>query len=252
MVKEKGTALAEAPELGTVDNPGEVAGLIALAINKGVPVEVLERLFELKKRVEENDARGAFFRAFASLQSEMGAVPKTSAIEVTRGGVQEVRSRYAGLDDIVQHVRPLLQKHGFIVQWNSVVRDNGNVCITCFLRHVDGHTESADFEFAQKDAGAPGMNGVQIAGSARTYGERYSLIQVLGLTTTDPDDDGGAGENLEPISEAQFNELTTIAGEVRADIKRFVEFLGVDSMRDIPASRFQEAKNALEQKRLRK
>lgn len=230
------------------EQEAEPMSLVRLALTEKVPVEVLERIAALEERLAARNARGSFFRALADLQSEVGPIPKTSAIVVTRGGTTEVRSRYAPLDKIVEHLRPLLRKHGFIYNWNSTVRDNGNVCITCNLRHIDGHTEQADFEFPQKDAGAHGMNGVQVAGSARTYGERYSLIQVLGLTTADPDDDGGNEGDSEPITREQIAELDTKIQVVKADKDRFLTYMGVEKLADIKQGDFDKAMRSLDEK----
>lgn len=233
-------------EVSTLPDQQEATGLVQLAIERGVPVEVLERLVALKERMAERDARGAFFQALADFHAEVGPIPKTAAITVTRAGTQEVRSRYAPLDKIVAHVRPLLQRHGFIFHWNSTLRENGNVCITCHLRHVDGHSESADFEFPQKEAGAPGMNGVQIAGSARTYGERYSLIQVLGLTTADEDTDGAAPNEF--ITREQVSELDVKIQTTHTDKDRFLAWLGVAQLSEIPQRDYRKAMQALDTK----
>lgn len=246
MAKEKEIAVAE-PGPVHVEST-EPMSLLRMALVEKVPVEILERIAALEERVAARNARDSFFRALSDFQSEIGPIPKTSAIKVTRGGTTEVRSRYASLDKIVEYIRPFLRTHGFIYHWNSIIRENGNVCITCFLRHIDGHTESADFEFAQKDASAPGMNGVQIAGSARTYGERYSLIQVLGLTTADPDDDGNAAGGSELITAEQVQQLHTKIIEVGAHYERFLNFVGVESLGQIPMSEFDRAMAALEKK----
>jgi hypothetical protein len=51
------------------------------------------------------------------------------------------------------------------------------------------------------------------------------------------------------ISQEQGDELLALASEVKADVRKYVEFLGVEDIRHIPAARFVEAKGALEQKR---
>lgn len=227
----------------------EATSLVRLAIDKGVDVAVLERIVALQERISDRNARMSFVQAMAKFQAEVGPVPKTHAITVDRNGTKQVRSRFAPLHVIAEHIREPLARNGLSYSWDSTVTAE-MVEIRCTLRHIDGHQETASFTCKVADASAPGMSGVQVGGSARTYGERYSLVQALGLTTADEDTDGEE-EPGAPVSEEQFNELAKLANEVKADLKKFCEFLGVESLREIPAARFGEAKNALEAKRKR-
>lgn len=250
---EVGTHLQRADDAGEIEHHHASAdeSLVRLAIEQKVPVEVLERLVALQERAQERSARAAYFDAMAKFQSEVGPVPKTGVIAVpNRDGTKEVRSRFAPLSAIAEHIREPLTRNGLMYSWDSTLED-GMVDVRCTVRHVDGHSETASFTFKASDASAPGMNGVQVAGSARTYGERYSLIQALGLTTADPDDDGqGAGLDAgDVITPEQADTIRSMIEEVGADEAKFLRWLKVESVDAIPASRAKEAVTALERKR---
>lgn len=236
----------------TIETPAQVSGLVELALREKVPVEVLKDLVALQERVTARAARLAYFEALHRFKTEIGPVPKTKAIVVDTDGVRKVRSRYAPLDVIAEHIREGLHKNGLMYHWSSVV-EGSDVEIFCHVTHVEGHTESSSFRFQTRDAAAPKMNGVQIAGSARTYGERYSLIQALGLTTADVDDDGEGAEggDGEPITPVQEADLRAMLRETGADERRFLQYMGAESVGAIPAAKYQQAVAALEQKRRR-
>jgi len=59
----------------------------------------------------------------------------------------------------------------------------------------------------------------------------------------------GDGMNADRITERQESDLTALAQEVGADMQRFVKYLGVKALSDLPADRYQEAVNGLEAKR---
>lgn len=98
------------------------------------------------------------------------------------------KSKYAPLCDILNDVRPLLSKHGL-----SVIQapggDGQNIIITTLLLHESGEYIEADpLVLKAKEATAQG------AGSAITYGRRYALSAILGISSEDDDDGNGASQ----------------------------------------------------------
>lgn len=246
MVKS-GTALAEV-------EPGQVAvaeasGLVRLAIEKGVDVGILERLVELQKRVSDDHARTSFLAALEAFQAECPPLKRSSKVDyVTKTGVK-VRYNFAPLDEIAQAIRPFLSKHRLSYSWDSAI-ENGQVAVTCTLHHVEGHSRTATFRCPPDSAGSPTMNGAQKAGSALSYGQRYSLVQVLGLTSASDDVDGQTeGDAAEPVTPDQEATINALMREVGANERKFLEYMEVESVADLPASRFAEAVKLLEQKR---
>jgi hypothetical protein len=96
------------------------------------------------------------------------------------------KSKYAPLNDILNLVRPVLSKHGLsIVQAPS--GDGENIIIFTTLIHSSG--EWIEFEPLTLKADKVTAQG---AGSAITYGRRYALSAVLGISSEDDDDGNGA------------------------------------------------------------
>lgn len=95
------------------------------------------------------------------------------------------KSKYAPLNEILNDVRPLLSKYGLsVLQMPS--GDGDNLVITTLLMHSSGEwIESCPLKMK------PAKNDPQGIGSAITYGRRYTLAAVLGISSED-DDDGNA------------------------------------------------------------
>jgi len=71
--------------------------------------------------------------------------------------------------------------------------DNSKMKVTCILSHIDGHSETTTMEGGLDNSGA--KNDIQQKGSTHTYLQRYTLIGVLGLSTSDDDKDGNISKN---------------------------------------------------------
>lgn len=97
------------------------------------------------------------------------------------------KSKYAELDEIINTIRPTLEKHGLAFIQNPVQSD-GQVGVYTVLIHKSG-------EFIQFD---PVMIPLQKAtphqvGSALTYAKRYSLSSALGIATEEDKDGNDVG-----------------------------------------------------------
>lgn len=92
------------------------------------------------------------------------------------------RNKYTTLEDLVEAVTPVLQKHGLTVsQFPS-----GDGELTTYLIHTSGQylSHSTKMFLAKTDP--------QGLGSAITYARRYSLAAVLGIAADVDDDANGA------------------------------------------------------------
>lgn len=87
---------------------------------------------------------------------------------------------YAGLDDLLKTVRPVLAKHGIaIVQTVEPLGDQLALCTQ--LRHASGEVITSHWPL--KWGGGP-----QDQGSALSYGRRYTLEAICGVAATSDDD----------------------------------------------------------------
>ena len=102
-------------------------------------------------------------------------------------------SKYAPLADILNLIRPLLSKHGL-----SVIQmpggDGESVSVTTLLLHESGEWIETDPLILRAEKVT-----AQGAGSAITYGRRYSLSAVLGISSED-DDDGNFATHGKPAT----------------------------------------------------
>lgn len=158
-----------------------------LAKDPAVDVTKLEKLIEMQERILRYNARAEYYAAFAAMQPEIPTIDEKGAILV--GG--EVRSRYATNEDIQEAVKPILQKHGFMLSFRTEFPDKTTVKVIAVLAHRSGHFEQTEFISAADTSGS--KNSIQALGSAQSYGQRYTTRALLNIASRfngDKDDDG--------------------------------------------------------------
>jgi hypothetical protein len=220
-------------------SPNAIIDLLQAAVDRGLPVEALERLQALHERVSDRAAATEFARDLATFQQKCPPIAKTSTAKVTTKSGAQYHYKYAELDQIARTIAPFLAELGLSYTWDSDLRERMLFCV-CTLRHVNGHSISATFT-APVESSA-GMSEQQKHASALTYARRQSLIQVLGLTTTEPDTDGA---NPEPITQQQADDLRAFIEEVGANLTRFLKWAKIQRLEDLPARDYESAINAI-------
>ena len=234
-------AVKESHEIATLA-PSAIAltpmDMLNQAVERGANIDVLEKLMGLQERWEKNHARKAFDAAIAAAKAEI--------TPVVRNAEGHNSKRYADFAAIARAVDPIISRHGLSYRFRSTQSDKINV--TCVLSHKDGHCEETTLSGPADTSGS--KNAIQAIGSTLTYLQRYSLVQALGLAASN-DDDGKAAGFGNVVSEEQADAIRSLALEVKADLPRFLKYLDVESIADIPASRFEQAKHALEAKRVK-
>ena len=139
------------------------------------------------------------------------------------------KSKYAPLNDILTLVRPIMAKHGLSIL-QSPGGDGTLITISTIIMHISGEwiePEPLVLKAAKSDP--------QGAGSAITYGRRYSLSAILGISSEDDDDGNHASTNNQPIettrttteqrephiaTTAQINAIKKIAESKKVDISK--------------------------------
>ncbi len=161
--------------------------LVEIAITQKAGIEQLERIVALVKDREAIEARKAFYKAFAGFQSECSVIQKSKTVNYeNRNSPGKTNYSYAGIDDIVKAVNPLLHKHGLSYRFEQESNVN-ELRVTCILTHEAGHSETCRMRATPDITG--NKNTIQQWGSSSTYLKRYTLTGVLGLATTEDDDD---------------------------------------------------------------
>lgn len=156
------------------------------------------------------------------------------------------KSKYADLGAVIEAVKPPLIKHGLFFTQRSHPAENG-VSVETVLHHEGGEELSLGTLFVPAN-----KQDAQGFGSALTYARRYGLMTAFGVPAED--DDGNAAAASAPrasstkVTDEQFRNLQAAVDRTGADLARFCKYFQVQSLKDVPASRYQEALNALEAK----
>ncbi len=129
--------------------------------------------------------------AFAAAQAELPPIGKRheATIPTKTGGGYSYK--YADLNDVLEAVRPVLNKHGLSISQSSV-SEEGKIGVVTRIYHTSGHVET--FGPLLLPAGGDARS----AGSAITYARRYGLCAALGIAPDDDDDGEAAREPAEP------------------------------------------------------
>jgi hypothetical protein len=160
-----------------------MAMLERLASNPAVDLTKIEKLIDLRDRVAATEAEAAFNAAYARMQTELPEITEKGKI-IADG---KFRSSYATFEDIMRAVRPIMGRHGFGIRFEHTTDGTRQRC-TGILSHAAGHSIRDVFE-ALPDSGG-NKPAIQANGSTRSYGQRYTLIALLGIATRGQDDDG--------------------------------------------------------------
>ena len=236
-------ALAERPAQQAGDL---VSSIINAAMDPSVDVDKMERLLAMAERMQAQQAKQAFAGAMRATQSETPTVKKDRWNDQTK-------SWYATQDAIVEAITPIYTRHGISLSFGT--KDSpleNHLRVTCRVMHVDGHSEEYEYDSPFDLAGIGGKTNKTLTharGSAVTYGRRYLTRMIFNLATGD-DDDGNAADKggVEPITEEQAANIQDMLNATEADVPKFLEWLGVERVDEIPADRFDSVMKVLRQK----
>lgn len=187
-------------EIATTDDrqPFDLAamyqGMIDLAKDPSVDPAKMKAMLDMQERMIDRRNLTSYRRAMHAARSKMPRITKDGKIRNKHGDVQ---SRYAHYEAIDKIVRPLVEAEGLTYGFDTVSIEGGRVGVTCIVSHVDGHEERfGPMPLAVDTTGA--KNATQGAGSATSYGKRYTLCAAFNIVTDGEDDDGRAGRAADP------------------------------------------------------
>ena len=185
----------EAESTALAVNPGPVTpiSLIERAYQTGASVETLQQLFDLKLRVEADEARKAFNESMAKFKAHAPRITKNIS---KKAG--QIDLHYASLDNVVDTIAPALSAVGIRHRWENK-QDGGMIQVTCILSHDQGHSESTVLAALPDTSGA--KNSIQAIASTVTYLQRYTLLGATGMAAVGTDDDGVAAGSQMPEPE---------------------------------------------------
>ncbi len=173
-----------------VDNSPE--GMIMAALNKGRSMEEIGQLIQYRNDELKRLARLEFFQAKKNFSALRGRIVKSNSADYgeTKTGRQGAKYFYEDLDAVERVVKEPAAECGLSYDWKT--RYDGNfIYIKCILTHTSGHFEEVEMRGSADQSG--GKNSIQAEASTVSYLMRYTLKQVLGLSTGKDDNDGKNG-----------------------------------------------------------
>ena len=211
--------------------------------------ELASKLMDLMERWEKNQARKAFDEAIADAKAEIPPVIKNRAVDFT-SAKGRTNYRYEDLAEIARTIDHILGRHGLSYRYRTSSPTNEPVTVTCIVSHRMGHSEENTLSAGRDDTG--NKNSIQAIGSTVTFLQRYTLKAALGLAASNDDDANAVGN--ESITDEQRKELEKALAEVGgtktpALAKGLLKYLKVASLAELPSSKFEDAKAAIEAKR---
>ena len=210
-------------------------------VQGGVDLEKLEKLLNLQKDYEANEARKAYHKSMALFKANPPKIDKDKAV-----AYGNTKYNHASLGNVTEKINAELSRYGLSASWTT--KQNGQVCVTCRITHELGHSEETTLCAASDTSGS--KNAIQAIGSTITYLERYTLLALTGLATYDQDDDGqAAGKPVEFITPEQITEIGERVTKIGKAFKltKFLKFLNVETTADIKKDDYKKAISVLEQ-----
>ena len=212
LVDETGKQLTQAdikPIAKAVPQPTGIDGLIAMAINKDLDMDKLDRLLAIKEREESKTEYAAFVVAISQFQAHCPTVKKTGTVTDKNG--RQIYT-YPKFDSIMKTIQPHMEKNGLSVRFNSDISD-GKVKVHCMVSHAGGHTDDSYFACPIEASMAGGANASQRTASANSFAKRYAIMNALNIAGSDYDDDDAQILGAEPEAipeDATEEQLATI------------------------------------------
>lgn len=205
----------------------QVQSMLMAAIEKGLPVETLERLMVMRKDLKAEYAKEEYYKAMAVLQAEMPVIKKDKHVKFATKTGDRVDYHYAPIESIVEQTRDLIGKHGFSYRYR-IEESPTQIKVFCIATHKDGHSEEASFTSTIGGTGL--MSATQKSTGAVTQGKRIALCNVFGISTGDEDNDGNnqdAPRNDKATDEqkAAIDDLAAKAGIEKAYVTKRVREL---------------------------
>lgn len=247
VVERAATAVAPAPAPAPASETAAILSVIERAArDPSVDIDKMQRLMDMRDRELTRNAKAAYMAALAEMQPELPSIAERGEIRHDRKDRSAApQSTYARWEDINDAIKPALAKHGFALSFRTG-RDGDRIVVTGILGHREGHSEETTMHLPADSSGS--KNAVQAVGSSTSYGKRYTAMALLNLTSRAPedrDDDGRAGGGGSTISEEQIGQMRDLIEKVEADLVKFCNHLGIPSLADLPAARFDGAMREL-------
>lgn len=222
--------------------------LIEMVRRNDVDPDKLEKFINLQIKMEDRQAKQAFFKAMANFQGECPIVKKTKHVKFNSKSGNTVDYKFSPLDEIADVIKPILKKHGLSYTFNIKNEMEKEACIITTISHMDGHEKVFDYPFhAIHDDNR--MNMSQRRKSAVTYAKRAAIENALGIVTAEEDDDARRAID-KVVTEEQIKTIKDLMGKTDTTEKALFNYLKIDNLTELSEYEAKRAINTLKQKRV--
>ena len=227
------------PQAGTEMSVHPGAMIQALMTLPDLPVEKLEKMFEIQLAYEANEARKDYHTAMAVFGSLVPPLVYDSWVNYPgKDGKPPTEYGFTSLAGSLIKVQDAMTQASMKPSWKTKILEGNQIEVTCFITHASGHSESTSLSALPDPSG--GKNAIQAVKSTVSYLKRITFEALAGLATKGDDyDDGRDAEAMkEFISKQQLKSLTTKAAKVKADIPKILQIFNVETLADLKTDQY--------------
>src|SRR5215471_5827747 len=223
----------EPPPVPPLESSSTVLALIErMALDPSADVEKLERLTAMYERLKAKEAELAYNAAKGRILKKLAGIkivknrPVLSDIDngKQRGAVEAFK--YAPLEEIDKHLRPLLAEEEMDLSYSDEPCEGGGILIRGRLKHLPGGHYEDSFMPAPPDT-TGGKSEVQAVGSTNSFLRRYILCNIFNIVVIGDDDDGNGG----PVDDAQIKAILQLIKKAKAGPK-FLKYMKAQSIEE--------------------
>ena len=132
--------------------------LLNIAVNQGADLDKLEKLMELQRQWEANEARKAYHQAVAQFKTESITILKNKTVSYENQDKSTTTYSHATLDHILEMTVPVLAKYGLSHSWVTIQGEGGRITVKCILTHNQGYSEFVELSASPDDSGKKNNN----------------------------------------------------------------------------------------------
>lgn len=241
--------MQKAPAVPAGDAAGPYLALIERSLtDPNITPEKLHSLLDFQERVLQREREAEFNKAYMAAKLEMPRVAKDGSVSypVDKSkpeGEKKEAFKYTKYETLDKAIKPIERKHGLERRFTTTESTSGKLLVICHLMHTNGHFITSEIAVQYDSSG--GKNNTQAAGSAFSYGKRYTTEMIWDIVKEGADDDGNAAFAAAPIDDAQFKAMQDLIDAHGIDTAKFCGHLGVESLRAIPNKMYPKAMNDL-------
>jgi ERF superfamily len=189
-------------------------------------VAMYERLRAKEAELAYNAAKGRILKRLADIKIVKNR-PVLSEIDKGKRqkGVFEA-FRYAPLEEIDKHLRPLLAEVEMDLSYSDEPWEGGGIVIRGRLKHLpSGHYEDSFMPAPLDTTG--GKSNVQAVGSTNSFLRRYVACNIFNIVVVGDDDDGTGGN----IDETQTRTILDLMKKAKVGLK-FLKYMRARSVEE--------------------